>query len=274
MCDFIESTSETNLVIRDISAPFTYIVYDILDIIEEIKVKIELELEPQLNDAIVEKKENVFGVLPLESDIIETEYYGPIPESNIVIPGKLIVGAYPGDDNNVLNTHNLIKILNCNVTTFVCLQKEYDPNIPDFRWRCKLGLRPYFKDVENLIKIKSEYKELKTDITSVSFIHKPIADCCIIDDTETINLARKLVQLICNGEVLYIHCWGGHGRTGVIVCLMLHLMYNLTADEAMRRCQIVHDMRRDKVIVSSPQTATQKEQVRRIIQKLQENEKL
>ncbi|CAN0217928.1 unnamed protein product [Ectocarpus fasciculatus] len=64
---------------------------------------------------------------------------------------------------------------------------------------------------------------------------------------------------------MYLHCWGGHGRTGTVVCIMLHLMYGLSADEAMERCQHVHDVRRIPISVGSPQTEAQRQQVRRVI---------
>ena len=60
---------------------------------------------------------------------------------------------------------------------------------------------------------------------------------------------------------MYLHCWGGHGRTGTIVCLMLHLMYQFTPLEAFKRCQAVHDLRHCPVEVGSPQTQTQRDQV-------------
>ena len=42
-------------------------------------------------------------------------------------------------------------------------------------------------------------------------------------------------------QVLYVHCWGGHGRTGSVVCLLLHRLYGLDAASALFRCQFVHD---------------------------------
>ena len=57
--------------------------------------------------------------------------------------------------------------------------------------------------------------------------------------------------------VVYLHCWGGHGRAGTVVCLLLHLLYGLDAAEAMMRCQFVHDLRRVPIVVGSPQTQTQ-----------------
>lgn len=86
---------------------------------------------------------------------------------------------------------------------------------------------------------------------------------------QVLQLAAQLAARIARGEVLYLHCWGGHGRTGTVVSIMLHLMYGLDAEEAMRRCQHVHDIRRIPISVGSPQTEAQRAQVRRVISKLQ-----
>lgn len=61
------------------------------------------------------------------------------------------------------------------------------------------------------------------------------------------------------------NCRGGHGRTGTLVCIMLHLMYGISATEAMAYCQRTHDLRQCPVVVGSPQTRSQCDQVRRIV---------
>lgn len=83
-----------------------------------------------------------------------------------------------------------------------------------------------------------------------------------------LQLAAQLAARIARGEILYLHCWGGHGRTGTVVSIMLHLMYGLGAEECMQRCQHVHDVRRIPISVASPQTEAQREQVRRVISRL------
>ena len=67
------------------------------------------------------------------------------------------------------------------------------------------------------------------------------------------------------GERLYIHCWGGHGRTGTLVALLLALLYAISADDALRYTQAFHDSRRFPQGVRSPQTAVQRAQVKRVI---------
>jgi len=227
--------------------------------------------DEKIDEELDEEFENIkysFGTINLNDHIDEKEYAGPTNESNWVVKGKLIVGAYPGYVNDVENEETLTKILNCGVSIFVCLQEEYDNNISDENWKNLIGLRPYFKDVEKMIYNKEQYPKLTSCVTKVSLIHEKIKDCDIIDDTVTLSLAKKLVKAIYDGEIIYLHCWGGHGRTGVIVSIMFHLMYKLSAGKSMYLCQKLHDTRENDLEVCSPQTIKQRLQVTRIITKL------
>jgi protein tyrosine phosphatase len=75
------------------------------------------------------------------------------------------------------------------------------------------------------------------------------------------RLANMCVQRVLAGDKLYIHCWGGHGRTGTLVALMLSRLYNLSADQALKYTQVLHDCRRDHQRVASPTTPAQFQQV-------------
>jgi hypothetical protein len=187
------------------------------------------------------------------------EYVGPTPESNWVIPGVLLVGAYPASQDDE-ETHDLItSILKEKITKFVCLQQEYrEEGVTVEMWRSGNALRPYFHDVRMVVHNKAMFPDLQgfdiADREALSFVHFPIRDCGVTDDERVLELARNLVKAISEGEVIYLHCWGGHGRTGTLVCIMLHLMYALDSVEAMSRCQVVHDLRKCPVVVGSPQT--------------------
>jgi hypothetical protein len=49
---------------------------------------------------------------------------GPTEESNWVMYGRLLVGAYPASVHDEANTRILSGILRLGITTFVCLQQE------------------------------------------------------------------------------------------------------------------------------------------------------
>ena len=69
-----------------------------------------------------------------------------------------------------------------------------------------------------------------------------------------------------------MHCWGGHGRTGTIIAVMLGRMYDVTTAQALARTQQLHDVRGDPQNVGSPSTPVQVAQVRRLLARA-ENEK-
>jgi protein-tyrosine phosphatase len=200
-------------------------------------------------------------------------YCGPTPESNWVLPGVFLVGAYPASQDDAETFDLLTSILKNGITKFVCLQQEYRAHgVTEAMWRNGLALRPYYEDVVKLVNNKSKLDALKgfniVDPDKLSFVHFPIRDCDITDDDRVLEVAKSLVKAIGEGEKLYLHCWGGHGRTGTLVSIMLHLMYKLDSVQAMARCQQVHDLRQCPVAVGSPQTQTQRDQVTRIISRM------
>ena len=56
------------------------------------------------------------------SDVIQ--YCGPTTESNWVIPGVLLVGAYPATEDDQETLDLITSILKLGVRKFVCLQLE------------------------------------------------------------------------------------------------------------------------------------------------------
>jgi hypothetical protein len=63
---------------------------------------------------------------PLENmrNIKFGDYCGPTPESNWVIPGVLLVGAYPASQDDDETFDLITSILKLEITKFVCLQEE------------------------------------------------------------------------------------------------------------------------------------------------------
>lgn len=174
-----------------------------------------------------------FNFLPLEpiETLLHSVYCGPTIESNWVIPGKLLVGAFPASRLDDETYHLLTSILAQKVTKFVCLQLEYTPGVSEELWRNGEALRPYFEDVLYILDNKDKFMNL-SHITlnkeDAKFQLCPILDCGIGDDEKILELCEELVNDIANGEVIYLHCWGGHGRTGTVVSIMLHLMYGVS----------------------------------------------
>ena len=59
-----------------------------------------------------------------------------------------------------------------------------------------------------------------------------------------------MVARLVAGRTLYIHCRGGHGRTGTVCSLLLGRLYGIGAAEAMARYQWYHDTRAQPIFAA------------------------
>lgn len=174
-----------------------------------------------------------------------TKFIGPIENSNWIIKNKLLVGKYPFDELN--------KLIDVGVNTFISLQPIDELN----------SLNTY------KVYLKDNHK----------FYNYPIPDRSIIDDNITINYVKEIIELIkLPHTYIYIHCMGGHGRTGVIVALLLGIIYKMNDHDALKLTKKLHDARwifsppiknigKKSVAYKylSPQTTNQIKQVKRLL---------
>lgn len=151
------------------------------------------------------------------------------------------------------------------MNTFVCLQAEVNINTPEHAWRSQHGLRPYIKDAQKILSKAHETGNPKITQQKIDFLHLPIIDGNVTTDSAMNRLAEDCMERVLRGEKLYIHCWGGHGRTGTLVAVMLGRLYNLPYTTALRYTQAFHDARVYPQGVRSPQTPVQRAQVRRLL---------
>jgi hypothetical protein len=198
-------------------------------------------------------------------------YVGPTRESNWVILDRLMVGAYPSSFDDVENEQILRGVLECGITTFVCLQLEYQHGVPEAQWRAGVSLRPYIEDALEICE-KERGKNAIVAPENLKFLHHGIVDCGTTTDSTVLELALDICYRLLADEVIYLHCWGGHGRTGTVVAVTLGLMYDVNSTEALTRTQLYHDLRVCSLNVPSPQTPQQRRQVERILDAVRRGE--
>jgi hypothetical protein len=149
----------------------------------------------------------------------------PTHESNWLLPktagfGSLCVGSYPDR-----NKGYLVKLLAADLNTFVCLNDEYGT-------QDKYG--EYFEP----------YARNNPRIPADRFIHKKIKDMNVGGDMDLLEVCDEVVRRIKNGEHVYLHCAGGHGRTGGYAAIILHKLFpELTSSEIFEYIQFAHDQR-------------------------------
>lgn len=191
---------------------------------------------------------------------------GPTPWSNWVIPGQVIAGAYPASLDDAETNRILTTLLESGINTFVCLQAEVNINIPDLAWKSGHGLRPYIRDAQKILSKARHTCSPRITQQKIDFLHLPIIDGNVTTDSALNKLAIDCCDRVLRGEKLYIHCWGGHGRTGTLVSIMLGRLYDFPYTTAMRYTQAYHDSRVYPQGVRSPQTPVQRAQVRALVE--------
>lgn len=119
-------------------------------------------------------------------------------------------------------------------------------------------------------------KKIVPYTTRYTSINYPIPDHRVPPDWNDfakfiIHIAQIISTLVVN-QRLYIHCKGGHGRSGVVVACILCFIENILPYEALRRTTRYHSNRsvmRDKWRrLGSPQTKAQKNFVHRFFEPL------
>jgi len=177
---------------------------------------------------------------------------GPTTCSNWVIRGRVLCGEYPGNTDEETHFFNLRTLVHEGVSSSVCLMEKKELQ----------HFRPYFEDVDKL------YKELKGPEKTFEVLKFPIEDGGeAANDLELLNFINKLVDKLYQdqNELIYIHCWAGRGRTGIIAACLLGILYNLKGMEALQRTNLYYKQR-EIAYGDSPEYHHQQLQVIRVLQ--------
>ena len=156
-----------------------------------------------------------------------------------VEPGRVLAGEYPGSPDPVKARHKLDVLIDAGMRTFVDLTTEAD------------GLAPYAPLVEELAATRG------LDLRRVRF---PIPDLDVVADADY-DVATRLVDEGRDRGGVYVHCWGGIGRTGTVIGCRL-VDEGLTYDEVTARLDRLRAPTR-KAARRAPETVGQHDLLRR-----------
>ncbi len=138
----------------------------------------------------------------------------PIPYCYWVIPGKFLAGEYPRTLDNQASIEKINALLDAGVTAFIDLTEIHE-------------LEPY----TGLIAAHPNGAQ----VTHQRF---PIIDVSTPRSAAFTNqILDAIDQQLAEGKLVYLHCWGGIGRTGTIVGCWLsrHGQSGKAALEGLRR---------------------------------------
>ncbi len=134
----------------------------------------------------------------------------PIPESYWVIPGRFLAGEYPGGFNRERVRLRMDACLDAGLNTFINLTG------PD-------ELPPY-------LPVLLEEAELYN--RKIEAIHLPIRDFGLPSREEMITILDTIDAMLGQNRNVYLHCWGGIGRTGTTVGCYL-VRHGMTGEQSL-----------------------------------------
>lgn len=164
----------------------------------------------------------------------------PIPDSYWLIEGQLLAGEYPGHLDEDEARQKLGRMLDVGLRSFVDLTETLDP------------LNPY--DVL--------LKELAVErVIEVRYKRLPIRDMSIPTEERMTEILQRIASEISAGRPVYVHCWGGKGRTGTVAGCWL-IEQGFSCKDAFVRINQLRAATPD-AWMESPQTDEQRDFVRR-----------
>ena len=149
-----------------------------------------------------------------------------------VFPDQLLAGEYPRDKDPESSIQKINALIQAGITAFIDLTQEQDNLLP--------------------------YAGILDDISYQRF---PVQDVSVPDSVEVTKAILDAIDLhISQGKKVYLHCWGGVGRTGTIVGCWL-VRHGQEGADAFDRLQELWKQNPKSARRNSPDTEEQKQYI-------------
>lgn len=159
----------------------------------------------------------------------------PIPESYWVEDGLFLAGEYPASYDPETARKRLESFLEVGIRTFINLTQPHE--LPSYSSILKEQAHIYDYDL--------------------AYRRFPIRDHGVPSGLVMTQILDTIDESIQDGKPVYVHCWGGVGRTGVIVGCYL-VRHGYSANQAVLRVDELYKTRpHNYFLPSSPETQEQ-----------------
>lgn len=169
----------------------------------------------------------------------------PFPNSYWLEPGRILCGEYPRDFDDLEDHEGMTAILQAGVRVFLDLTEEGE-------------LKPY-RGIA-LATAASLGIDPGEDLT---FLRHSIRDVSVPRRTQEMrDILRAIRRERHRGRTLYLHCWGGRGRTGTVAACVLNELFGHRGDEALAVLSSRWQACAKAAFSESPETDEQRRYVR------------
>ena len=164
----------------------------------------------------------------------------PSPNSYWVIPGRFAAGEYPGALKSSEAATRVKTLLNAGINHFIDLTEPRE-------------LNPYAGIAE---------EEAQRLGRTVGHERHRIVDASVPSADQMARTLNAIDDALTAGKTVYVHCWGGVGRTGTVVGCWL-VRQGRTGDEALEQlAEWWQGVDKIRIHPRSPETNEQHEYVR------------
>ena len=168
----------------------------------------------------------------------------PTSSSYWVVPGLLLAGAYPGDPDQDEHQAKVQALLDAGIRTFVNLMEEHETNYAG---------EPFVP-----------YQELAKQLCSdVRCYRHAIRDLSAPTPVLMTAILHAIDASLAAGSPVYVHCWGGVGRTGTVIGCWLLRHGHATPGNVLDVLMGLRKQDRERRHRMSPESAEQQRFVKR-----------
>jgi len=213
---------------------------------------------------------------------------------NWVIPHRVMIGQYPGGvpepsgpAPEEVREHLRSMVRDAGVNFFCSLQSEVPCQSDGDAWNAAGGkiYLPDGRDRDVFPRPFTHYAPVARSLTDdggpeIVFLRAPVEDLGVPSSEPLQRLLMRLLEALDEGRVVYLHCWGGRGRAGLVGACLLSLLWpeEMDAAAALDLVQAGYDSRAGAkdmplALSRSPQTEEQRQFVRNFV-KAQRHERM
>ena len=159
----------------------------------------------------------------------------PIPESYWVEPGRLLAGEYPGHFDTRQALRRIDALLEAGFDTFIDLTRQHE--MPPYSAILKEQSQAYGMDAH--------------------YYRFPVGDFGLPSTGQMRAILDRIDESLGSGRKVYLHCWGGIGRTGTAVGCYL-VRHGHGGEAALRQlAEWWRDVPKSRIHPQSPETLEQ-----------------